>query len=156
MFHLFNKKYYLKSPVDGELIDITAVPDDVFSTKMMGDGFAVKPTNDQIYSPCDGQVVTVFKTKHAVTLVADNGLELILHIGLDTVKLKGNGFTTHVEDGQTVKAGDLLVTADLDYIANQGFDPITLVVIVNMDKVKQLEPVTGQVAAKADACHVKL
>lgn len=121
------------SPLTGKVVDITNVPDQVFSQKMMGDGIAIEPTEGKVVSPVSGKIATVFPTKHAIGINADNGAEYLIHIGLDTVNLKGEGFETHVTEGQSVKAGDPLVTFDLDFIKANAPSTITPVIITNHD-----------------------
>ncbi len=140
MFGLFGKKKIIvDSPVQGKIIDITQVDDKVFSSKMMGDGFAVEPESDIITAPCDGKLILLAKTKHAVAIDAE-GVQLLIHIGLDTVELNGEGFTTYVEQGAQVKKGDKLLKFDREYITSQNKPLTTMLVITNMDeKVKKLE-----------------
>ncbi len=133
------------------MIPITEVNDPVFSGKMMGDGFAVIPETGTISSPCDGEIVNIFKTKHAIIIRSTDGLEIIIHVGLDTVQLKGEGFEVVVDEGQQVKAGELLLKVDLDHIKSQGKETVTPVVITNMDIVKSLEVISGTVEEGKDA-----
>ena len=146
------------SVADGEVINIEDVKDPVFSQKMMGDGFAVEPENGHIVSPVAGKVTSVFPTKHALGLVTDNGLEVLVHIGLDTVSLEGKPFEVKVSDGQTVAAGDLLVEADLDAIrVAAGRETSTIVVFTNADAIKSVKVEhTGKLAANAPVATVEL
>lgn len=145
------------SVADGEVINIEDVKDPVFSQKMMGDGFAVEPENGHIVSPVAGKVTSVFPTKHALGLVTDNGLEVLVHIGLDTVSLEGKPFEVKVSEGQTVAAGDLLVEADLDAIRAAGRETSTIVVFTNADAIKSVKVEhTGQLAANAPVATVEL
>ena len=145
------------SVADGEVINIEDVKDPVFSQKMMGDGFAVEPENGHIVSPVAGKVTSVFPTKHALGLVTDNGLEVLVHIGLDTVSLEGKPFEVKVTEGQTVAAGDLLVEADLDAIRAAGRETSTIVVFTNADAIKSVSVQhTGQLAANAPVATVEL
>ena len=145
------------SVADGEVINIEDVKDPVFSQKMMGDGFAVEPENGHIVSPVAGKVTSVFPTKHALGLVTDNGLEVLVHIGLDTVSLEGKPFEVKVSDGQTVAAGDLLVEADLDAIRAAGRETSTIVVFTNADAIKSVKVEhTGKLAANAPVATVEL
>ena len=142
---------------DGEVINIEDVKDPVFSQKMMGDGFAVEPENGHIVSPVAGKVTSVFPTKHALGLVTDNGLEVLVHIGLDTVSLEGKPFEVKVSEGQTVAAGDLLVEADLDAIREAGRETSTIVVFTNADAIKSVKVEhTGKLAANAPVATVEL
>ena len=145
------------SVADGEVINIEDVKDPVFSQKMMGDGFAVEPENGHIVSPVAGKVTSVFPTKHALGLVTDNGLEVLVHIGLDTVSLEGKPFEVKVSEGQTVVAGDLLVEADLDAIREAGRETSTIVVFTNADAIKSVKVEhTGKLAANAPVATVEL
>ena len=145
------------SVADGEVINIEDVKDPVFSQKMMGDGFAVEPENGHIVSPVAGKVTSVFPTKHALGLVTDNGLEVLVHIGLDTVSLEGKPFEVKVSEGQTVAAGDLLVEADLDAIREAGRETSTVVVFTNADAIKSVKVEhTGKLAANAPVAKVEL
>ena len=145
------------SVADGEVINIEDVKDPVFSQKMMGDGFAVEPENGHIVSPVAGKVTSVFPTKHALGLVTDNGWEVLVHIGLDTVSLEGKPFEVKVSEGQTVAAGDLLVEADLDAIRAAGRETSTIVVFTNADAIKSVKVEhTGKLAANAPVATVEL
>lgn len=145
------------SVADGQVINIEDVKDPVFSQKMMGDGFAVKPENGKIVSPVSGKVASIFPTKHALGLVTDNGLEVLVHIGLDTVSLEGKPFDVKVTEGQTVAAGDLLVEANLDAIREAGRETSTVVVFTNTDAIKSVKVEhTGKLAANAPVAKVEL
>ena len=145
------------SVADGQVINIEDVKDPVFSQKMMGDGFAVKPENGKIVSPVSGKVASIFPTKHALGLVTDNGLEVLVHIGLDTVSLEGKPFDVKVTEGQTVAAGDLLVEANLDAIREAGRETSTVVVFTNADAIKSVKVEhTGKLAANAPVAKVEL
>ena len=145
------------SVADGEVIALEQVKDPVFSQKMMGDGFAVEPTNGNIVSPVSSTVSSIFPTKHALGLVTEAGLEVLVHIGLDTVSLEGKPFTVHVSEGQKVAAGDLLVTADLDAIREAGRETSTIVVFTNADAIKSVNlEQTGSHAAKTVVAKVEL
>ena len=145
------------SVADGQVIALEQVKDPVFAQKMMGDGFAVEPANGNIVSPVTGTVSSIFPTKHALGLVTDSGLEVLVHIGLDTVSLEGKPFTVHVSEGQKVAAGDLLVTADLDAIRAAGRETSTVVVFTNGDAIKSVKlEQTGSLAAKTAVAKVEL
>ena len=145
------------SVADGEVIALEQVKDPVFSQKMMGDGFAVEPANGNIVSPVSGTVSSVFPTKHALGLVTEAGLEVLVHIGLDTVSLEGKPFTVHVTEGQKVAVGDLLVTADLDAIREAGRETSTIVVFTNADAIQSVNlEQTGSHAAKTVVAKVEL
>ena len=145
------------SVADGQVIALEQVKDPVFAQKMMGDGFAVEPANGNIVSPVTGTVSSIFPTKHALGLVTEAGLEVLVHIGLDTVSLEGKPFTVHVSEGQKVAAGDLLVTADLDAIRTAGRETSTVVVFTNGDAIKSVKlEQTGSLAAKTAVAKVEL
>lgn len=145
------------SVAEGQVIELEKVQDPVFSQKMMGDGFAVEPANGQIVSPVAGKVTSVFPTKHALGLVTESGLEVLVHIGLDTVSLEGKPFTVKVEEGQTVAAGDLLVEADLDAIREAGRATSTVVVFTNGAAIQSVTLTqTGQLPADAVVAKVEL
>ena len=145
------------SVADGQVVALEQVKDPVFAQKMMGDGFAVEPANGNIVSPVSGTVSSVFPTKHALGIVTEAGLEVLVHIGLDTVSLEGKPFTVHVAEGQKVAAGDLLVTADLDAIRGAGRETSTIVVFTNGDVIKSVNlEQTGSHAAKTVVAKVEL
>lgn len=121
--------HIVHAPLTGEVTPLSEVPDQVFSEKMMGDGIAIKPSQGEVRAAFNGKIQMIFPTKHAIGLVSDSGLELLIHIGLDTVKLNGEGFTLHVEEGQEVKQGDLLINFDLDYIRNHAKSDITPIIV---------------------------
>ena len=145
------------SVADGQVIELDQVKDPVFAQKMMGDGFAVEPANGNIVSPVSGTVSSIFPTKHALGLVTEAGLEVLVHIGLDTVSLEGKPFTVRVTEGQQVAAGDLLVTADLGAIREAGRETTTVVVFTNGDAIKSVKlEQTGSLAAKTAVAKVEL
>lgn len=123
----------LYSPLKGMVKDLSEVNDAVFSTGLMGKGAAIQPEKGEVVSPVAGNITTVFKTKHAIGITSDNGAEILIHIGLNTVQLQGKYFTTHVKDGDLVNVGDPLVTFDMDAIESEGYDLITPVIITNQD-----------------------
>lgn len=145
MFDLFQRKkeqLLIAAPVKGAVMDITAVPDEVFSGKMLGDGVGIEPEGNVITAPCDGKIILVAKTLHAVAIEAQ-GVEILIHIGIDTVMLDGQGFTPHVNTGDVVRKGTPLITFDGEYIRQQGKSLVTPVVITNMDKVNGVDKVLG-------------
>ncbi|GER67536.1 putative phosphotransferase enzyme IIA component YpqE [Weizmannia acidilactici] len=146
MFKLFQKKpqeEHIYAPLKGEAVAIEAVPDPTFAEKMMGDGIAIKPVDGKLVAPFDGEVIQVFPTKHAIGLRGTSGLELLIHIGLETVSLNGKGFEAAVKAGDKVKKGDPLITFNLAFIKEWAADSITSIVITNGEKVKSLEKKTG-------------
>lgn len=126
----------LKSPVKGQVIDITKVKDEVFSNKIIGDGIAVIPSSGELYAPASGVIGMVFDTKHTLQMQTDEGVEILFHVGLETVNLKGRYFEPLVKAGDHVKQGDLLLKFNLDKIKEEGFDPVTVVIITNCQEYK--------------------
>lgn len=136
------------APVAGKLVPLSEVSDPTFSDEILGQGAAVIPSENQFFAPVDGTVTTVFPTGHAVALTSADGVEILLHIGLDTVKLNGKHFTIHAEEGQQVKKGDLLLEADLEQIKAEGFDVITPVIVCNTEEFSEIGMArSGQVTA---------
>jgi len=127
---------------DGQMIPITKVDDATFAQKILGDGFAIIPDNGNVYAPADASVSSVFDTKHAICLVTDNGTEILIHIGINTVNLKGKYFTTHVEDGDKVKTGQLLVSFELDKIKAEGYDTVIPIVFTDSDHTADLSGIS--------------
>ncbi|MGO3789958.1 MAG: PTS sugar transporter subunit IIA [Enterococcus gilvus] len=148
MFGFGKKEKEIHAPVDGELIEINQVSDPVFSTKAMGEGFAINPSNGMIFSPIKGTVTSIFPTKHAIGLVDKDGLEVLIHIGIDTVELAGEGFELLVAEGAKVKPSTPLVKVDLDYLAEKGKEATTMIVFPNL-KEKKLSIHPGVVEAAA-------
>lgn len=127
------------SPMQGEVMPLSEVPDQVFSQKMMGDGFAVKPTEGEIVSPVNGKIINIFPTKHAIGIEADNGTEILIHIGIDTVNLKGEGFTAKVAEGDEIKQGQALMEVDLDFISNNAPSTVTPVIFTNLAEGQSIQ-----------------
>ncbi len=119
------------APVSGKLVSIKEVSDATFSEEILGKGAAIIPADNRFYAPADGTVTTIFPTGHAAAVTSDDGVEILIHIGLDTVKLNGKFFTIHVSEGQRVKKGDLLLEADIEAVKGEGYDIITPIVICN-------------------------
>ncbi|WP_102707897.1 beta-glucoside-specific PTS transporter subunit IIABC [Terribacillus saccharophilus] len=136
------------SPVAGKMIPLSKVQDEVFSSKAMGDGIAVVPSKGELYAPVDGEISMIFETSHALGMKTETGAEILFHVGLNTVQLGGEHFTPQVKVGDQVKAGDVLLTFDLEKIKAAGFDPVTLAIITNTDKydvqINKQENVTRQ------------
>ena len=144
------------APIEGNAISLEEVGDGVFSEGMLGKGVAIEPAVGRAVSPVDGVVSTIFDTKHAVGLTSDNGVEVLIHIGLDTVKLNGKHFTTHVKAGDRVKVGDLLVEFDIEKIKEAGYPTVTPVIVTNTDSYKDVESITkGSVKEKDKLISVK-
>lgn len=134
------KTITLYSHMNGTAVKLEDVEDEVFSQKILGEGAAVEPSEGKLYAPCDGKIDSVFDTKHAVNMVSDDGVEILLHIGIDTVKLGGQYFEAHVSDGQEVKKGDLLISFDMDKIKAAGYKVTTPIIIGNTDDYASVEP----------------
>ncbi|KRM24128.1 beta-glucoside-specific PTS transporter subunit IIABC [Latilactobacillus graminis] len=128
------------SPISGELIGLESVNDETFAQKMLGEGVAIIPQDNQVYAPFDGKVTTIFPTKHAIGLTSNSGIELLVHVGLDTVELKGKPFTMHVTDQQVIKKGQPLMTVDFKAIKSAGYDPTTLVIVTNTNEFVEVVP----------------
>ena len=134
MFSFFGKKEdknIIYAPVSGECVLLSKVNDPTFAEEMIGKGAAIIPSDGKVYAPCDGTVALVFDTKHAISVVSEDGAEVMIHFGLDTVKLKGEPFKTYVEVGDSVKKGDLILEADIQMIKDNGCDIVVPVVITN-------------------------
>lgn len=129
-----NKSNFLYAFTDGTSVDISEVNDEVFSQKMMGEGIAIKPSINKIFSPCDGVIVTIIKeSKHAIGIRTEDGIEILIHVGLDTVNLKGEGFDLYCEEEQYVKKGELLLTFDRELLKEKEIDDITMLIISNLN-----------------------
>ena len=126
------------APLKGKCVSIKEVNDPTFSEEILGKGVAIIPEDGKVYAPADGTVTTMFPTGHAVALTTDDGLELLVHVGLDTVTLKGEGFNIIAKEGQKVKKGDPLLEADIEKIKAAGFDTITPIVICNSDDCSEI------------------
>jgi len=147
----------LLAGMNGKLVPLENVPDATFSEKILGDGFAIEPSDGLVCSPVDGTVKTLFRTNHALGIETQSGLEILIHIGLDTVKLEGQGFKSHVKAGDTVKAGQELIEFDLAFIKANAKSSISPIVITNMDKVEGLRVLkTGAIQAKEALLEIKL
>ncbi len=138
------KSITLYSHMNGRFVALQDVNDEAFSSKALGEGAAVEPSEGRLYSPCDGKVEMVFDTKHAINLVSDEGCEILLHIGIDTVKLGGSFFEAHVTEGQEIHKGDLLISFDLDGIRNEGYQLTTPMIICNTDDYNSVEAIPSE------------
>lgn len=162
--NLFKKKeqvekesvFDISCPLDGEIISIEDTPDEVFAGKMLGDGFAIKPRGNKVYAPVSGEIKVLFPTLHAVAMETEEGLEILIHIGIDTVQLDGEGFTGHVKVGDRVKQGDLLVSFDKAIIEEKAKSSITPLIITNMDIVEEISVDYGDKDANEKVVTVKL
>ena len=158
MFHFLKKKdlkHMLGAPAAGRAVSIKEVNDPTFAEEILGKGVAVIPSEGKIYAPADGEIGMVFDTLHAVSLTTEYGAEVLIHVGLDTVKMKGEGFEGHVKAGDKVKKGDLLLTVDLEKVKAAGYDIITPMLICNTGDYASVEAMAGkQVAAGDDVLSV--
>jgi len=138
------------APVAGQAVPVSEVPDPTFSSGMLGNGVAIIPTDGKVYAPCNATVDMMFTTGHAVSLVADSGAEILIHVGLETVGLEGKCFTVHVQNGQKVKKGDLMIEVDLEGIKAAGLNTITPVLICNTDDYSTFNTTVGKAVTNAD------
>ena len=148
---LFGKKtddFY--APMAGKAVPITEVPDPTFAEGMLGNGIAIEPAEGKVYAPCDATVDMMFDTGHAVSLVADCGAEVLIHVGLETVSLEGKPFTVHVANGDKVKKGQLLLEADLEAIKAAGLPTITPMLICNTDDYPTFNTFVGKEVTNED------
>jgi glucose-specific phosphotransferase system IIA component len=156
MFGLFKtKKLEIISPVSGEIVDLESVSDEVFSQKMVGDGVAVTPTDGIFRAPVDGILSKLFGTHHAYIVRHQSGVEVMVHIGLDTVDLKGEGFRALANEGDEVKAGDPVIEADLERIALLGKETVTPVIVSEMGGFKTLEKKSGNLSQSETVMELK-
>ena len=152
-FFFRKTKVQLVAPVTGNLILLEQVKDQAFAQKMLGDGVAFLPETGELVAPCDGEITYVPDTAHAIALTEEHGLEILLHIGLNTVEQQGQGFAAKVKSGDKVKAGQVLLTFDRDALQAKGCDLSTPMVITNGDKVAKLEKgAQGPASAGKDVC----
>ncbi len=135
------------APLSGEIVSIEDVPDVVFSEKIVGDGIAIRPNGNKIVAPVDGEIGKIFETNHAFSMTSKEGVELFVHFGIDTVELKGEGFTRIVQEGQSVKRGDAIIEFDLALLEQKAKSVLTPVVISNMDEITNMEKKAGEVVA---------
>lgn len=132
----FKKDYNLYAPVSGEMIKLENVPDKTFSNKVLGDGVAFKVKGDKVYSPCNGKIILIADTKHALVIENENGVEVMIHIGLDTVELNGKGFELAVKTGEKVKKGQLLVEINKEIMEQNNIDLTTMLILINTNNKK--------------------
>lgn len=142
------------APVQGQAVPVAQVNDMTFSDDILGKGIAIQPAAGRVVAPTGGTVTQMFETGHACTLLLDNGAEVLIHIGLDTIKLKGRHFTKHAKDGDRVNAGDLLMEFDREAIAAEGFDTIVPIIVCNPDSFACIEMKTDQAVSELDALIV--
>ncbi|MCX8574980.1 MULTISPECIES: PTS glucose transporter subunit IIA [unclassified Gilliamella] len=151
-----NDSIEIIAPLSGEIVKIEDVPDVVFAEKVVGDGIAIKPAGNKIVAPLNGRIGKIFETNHAFAIESDEGIELFVHFGIDTVELKGEGFTRIAEEGQQVKVGDTIIEFDLPLLESKAKSVLTPVVISNMDSIVELTKLSGSVeAGKTPVMRVK-
>lgn len=138
------KTQMIGAPVAGKTVSLDQVKDDTFATGVLGNGIAIEPSEGKVYAPFDGKVETVPDSHHALGLCSDSGVELLIHVGLETVRLEGKHFTVHVKEGQSIRKGNLLLEFDLNAIADEGFDTITPVIVTNSDDYTAIIPSVGK------------
>ena len=140
MFGFLKRKIRdVHAPVDGQIVSLDSVDDEVFSQKMVGDGVAILPISSLFTSPIDGTVSKIFPSNHAYSIKSDKDLEVMVHIGLETVALEGKGFTRIAQEGDSVKVGDVIIEADLAYIKAHAKDTITPIIILESSDVKEID-----------------
>ena len=135
------KEEILYAPMTGKIIPIGEVEDEAFSTRALGDGIAIEPSEGKLYAPCDGEVSMLFQTKHAINIISESGAEILLHIGIDTVKLYGKYFEAHVKDGDKFKKGDLLISFDMEGIRREGYKLSTPMIVCNTTDYKSVKAI---------------
>lgn len=157
MLGLFKKKKLeLLMPIEGEVINITEVPDPAFSQKMLGDGFAIKPKNGKVFSPIKGKVIQKFPTNHALGLETEEGIEILIHFGINTVELKGKGFKSLVKVGDNVEAGQQLLEVDIEFLKENDKPIITPIIFTNFNKIKKFNINLGNLKTKDICCELIL
>ena len=150
MFGAKDAAVMILAPVEGEVVPVTQVSDPTFGEEILGKGVAIKPERGRVVAPVSGEISLMFDTGHAVSIVSDDGAEVLVHVGLDTVSLKGQFYTAHVKTGDRVKTGDLLIEFDMDGISGAGYQVITPVVVCNSADYSQIETFTGKHAGELE------
>ena len=148
---LFKRNKQLLSVCDGSCAELSQIPDEAFSSGMLGQGVAVFPKSNRFFSPVNGRVESIAESRHAYTILSEDGLELLIHIGVDTVELKGEGFTSLTKEGVAIRAGEPLADADLKLISDRGFSTVTAVLVTNHEKIEITEQRYGEVTGGRDA-----
>ncbi|QCI19647.1 MAG: PTS glucose transporter subunit IIA [Buchnera aphidicola (Brevicoryne brassicae)] len=143
----FSKKITIIAPLSGDIVKIEDVPDLVFSKKIVGDGIAIKPSGNKILAPVNGTIGNIVETMHAFSIISEDQVELFVHFGIDTVKLKGQGFKKMVENNQKVKIGDEIIELDLDFLIEKSKSILTPVVVSNVEKFQKIKKFSGNVIA---------
>ena len=153
MFSFLKKKeegLMVASPIKGKTVELSQVSDPTFGECMLGKGVAILPAEGKVYAPADGEISMMFETHHAVSMVTTEGIELLIHIGLETVALKGDGFEAHVQSGDQVKKGDLLLSMDLENIKAAGYDIISPIVVCNTDDYTDVQGIHSKQVSAGD------
>lgn len=149
---IFSKKQsYMLAVCDGVISPISEIPDEAFSQGMLGKGYAQEPENGVFRSPVDGVVESIAETKHAYSIHTKNGLDILVHVGVDTVEMKGEGFEAQVSEGQTLTAGDIIARVDIELVKARGFSPITAVLVTNPEKIENIAYKFGNGTGGKDA-----
>lgn len=138
------KQNKIIAPISGTTIDLSEVPDEVFAQKMAGNGIAIDTTGNSVVAPANGNLTMIFQTLHAFGMSLDNGIELLVHIGIDTVQLKGEGFKKLIEEGTYVKAGTPIIQIDREFILDKGFSLVTPVLITNPEKTRNIDNIINK------------
>jgi len=143
----FSKKIEIIAPLSGEIIDIEDVPDLVFSKKIVGDGVAIKPSGNKILAPVNGTIGNIVESMHAFSIISEDNVELFVHFGINTVKLKGRGFKKIAQNDQKVKIGDEIIELDLNFLTKNAESILTPVVISNIENFKKIKKLSGNIIA---------
>ena len=146
-----NKIECLIAPCTGKTVPLSAVPDEVFANGILGEGIAIEPAEGHFFAPVEGTVSSVADARHAYTVVSDAGVDVLVHIGVDTVSLSGEGFVSHVSTGERVHAGKLMAEANLDLIRSRGLSAVCSVVVTEPDKIENIEYKPGNCTGGKDA-----
>lgn len=141
------EKMTIMAPIDGTVIPLEQIPDETFATAILGPGCGIEPTGDTVYAPFDGTITQVASTLHAIGITSDDGIELLIHVGMDTVALRGSGFTSLIREGQAVKAGTPLLNVDLDAIRAAGLSTESAVIVTNADDLPKLHIIAGGIVS---------
>lgn len=141
------EKMTIMAPIDGTVIPLEQIPDETFATAILGPGCGIEPTGDTVYAPFDGTITQVASTLHAIGITSDDGIELLIHVGMDTIALRGSGFTPLVREGQAVKAGTPLLNVDLDAIRAAGLSTESAVIVTNADDLPKLHIIAGGIVS---------
>ena len=151
MMKCLKKPNYLLAVCNGRAIPLREVPDEVFSSEMLGKGFAVEPADGIFYSPVSGKLQSIAESKHAYTILSEDGHDVLIHIGVDTVELNGKGFEPQASEGQKIRAGEILARADLELIQKNNFPTVTSVIITDSENIESIEYKLGAVSGGKDA-----